>query len=180
MIVSIRGSNGSGKSTLVRRIVDLVPRSCEIAYPEDMNKKKPMAQILFPSEIRRIFVPGHYAIRNGGIDTMDLNYAYDVILKAHEDGADVLYEGHNYRDGAARLLLLRERGLDVRTVLLTTNLQECIASVRARGHGICDETITKIYLRCLRDNDKFAAAGIPAEKLDRDAALARVREWLEL
>jgi hypothetical protein len=126
-------------------------------------------------------VPGHYLIANGGVDTLrSLNEAYEMAERHHEQDMDVLLEGKCVSDGAARLIALRERGADARAVLLSTSLEECVASVRARGHRIVEMTIRRTRDKCLRDLERMRAAGVETRVASRAGALSLIGEWLGL
>lgn len=89
LIISLRGANGSGKSTIVRAIMaqashrqeQRIPQRqkpigywCEFACRADLPDTRPHA----------LYVPGHYEIANGGVDTLRyLDDAYAAIRRAH-------------------------------------------------------------------------------------------------
>lgn len=177
MIISLRGTNGSGKSTLVRATMQNYTVT-SIRYP-DPKKRKPMGCVCQLDKRRALFVPGHYEIANGGVDTLpSLQYAYELIYQHARLGMHVLYEGKNLSDGAVRLLELKSRRLDVRVVLLETPLEECIKSVRERGHKIAMKTIRHLYDKSSRDVDLMERKGVKVERLGRMEAFYKVNEWL--
>lgn len=180
MIISVRGASGSGKTHLVRQVMREYdgPRTT-ITYPAEERRRRPMGCVLGATPGPRLFVPGHYEIVNGGVDTLPtLDYAYRLIREHHELGFSVLYEGKNMSDGWQRVTEMHASGLPVRVVLLTTPLSECVASVRARGHQISEKSIQRVYDKCLRDAEHMRARGVPCFRLSRERALSTVRGWL--
>lgn len=180
MIISVRGTSGAGKSYLVRAVTAAwaTDGSVEIMYPAP-RKRKPAGQI-FRRGDRRLFVPGHYEIANGGIDTLpSLQYAYEMIYHHHEIGCDVLYEGKNMSDSTPPLIRLRdEYDWDARVVLLATGLEQCVEGVRKRGHKIAETSIAKTYRKCEKDFERFKAAGLICLKADREQAAQEILKWL--
>jgi hypothetical protein len=182
VIISLRGANGSGKSTLTRAVMERYRDVVEISYP---GRRRPVGQIcLHPrSDSASLFVPGHYQIANGGIDTMTLSAAYELIERHAALGLHVLYEGHNAEDGCARLLRLRDAGHDCRVVLLDVPPPACVAAVRARGHRIAAARIRALHAKLLRDVERFRRAGVETVSLSvlsRDEALRHVRRLLDV
>lgn len=187
MIVSVRGTNGAGKSHLVRTVFEryATDGGIKLQYPKIGRKKVRPYGAIFMRDKRRLFVPGHYEITNGGIDTIhSLPVAYDLIWKHHEIGCDVIYEGMNQDSATYLLALKKEYDWDVRVVLLSTPLAACVASARAQclavGHKINEETIRKIYAECERDYVKFADAGMRCARYNRETAAEEVFEWLTM
>jgi hypothetical protein len=177
MIVFIRGTNGAGKSTIVRRVKEMFDEVTQIEYPHP-HKKRPMGYVCLKGP-RQLFIPGHYEIGNGGIDTLpSLDYAYEMITKHHEIGLDVLAEGKNLSDGVARLLKLHHGGADVRVVFLKVPLATCIASVRKRGHKIKENTIRMLHERSGRDLERLKKAGVTVTADSRRIAEERIAKWL--
>jgi energy-coupling factor transporter ATP-binding protein EcfA2 len=187
MIISLRGTNGSGKSTLVRTIMAAYKVKTAIRYP---GKQRPRGYVCLrvfngeevPTPSTPLFVPGHYEIDNGGVDTLpDLDTAYELI-KTHalELGCDVLYEGKNMSDGAKRLLELRDAGLDVAVACIDIPVGNCVAAVRTRGHKIKVETIEKLHAKCQREMEKFKQEGIECFSGNRVTVLRTVRQWLKI
>jgi hypothetical protein len=181
MIINLKGTNGSGKSTIVHQIIKSYGIVNMVTYPLIERKRKPMGYLCWHKDsIRRLFVPGHYEIQNGGVDTLpDLEYAYKLILEHHQLGADVLYEGKNLSDGMKNITLMQHVGLDVRVIFLDLPLAACIRAVRKRGHMIAEETITKLYLKNLRDLEISRRAIEHTYHLTREEAKAKIQEWLK-
>lgn len=181
MIISLRGTNGSGKSTIVREVMRLYWNRIEIQYP---GRRKPTGYVLRPRQVsgRNLFVPGHYEIANGGVDTLpDLPTAYDLIKKHHLLGMNVLYEGKNMSDGVTHILgIMQENKPAIHVALIDEPVKKCVAAVRERGHKIKVETIEKLHAKSRRDCDALEKQGVTVFRGNRAAVLRQVREWLEI
>lgn len=178
MIISLRGTNGAGKSTIIRNLMDLYDTRITVAYPEQ-NKRRPMGYICIKDNQRRLFVPGHYEIANGGIDTLpSLDYAYELVLKHHEYAADVIYEGMNLSDGTKGILKMHAAKLDVRVIFIDHPIDACIQSVRDRGHGIAEKTIISIHKKLDKQYVQLRAAKVVCFKLSRLKAFTTAMDWL--
>jgi predicted ABC-type ATPase len=179
MIINIRGTNGSGKTTIVRQIVGCHETVTTIQYPPERgNKRRPLGY-LCARDTRRLFIPGHYEIANGGIDTIhDLEYAHKIILYHHSLGADVLYEGMNFTDKIDWIIRMHEAKLDIRVAFINHPVEACIKSVRKRGHAIRKETIRKLHTQSLNECTKIQALKIPCINLSRQGTLDNIKMWL--
>jgi predicted kinase len=182
VIISLRGTNGAGKSTLVRAVV-----ACYAQHADPLTapgRRKPLGQIWTRTAGpgAGLFVPGHYEIANGGVDTLrDLEEAYDLIRRYATRGHDVLYEGKNLSDGPTRLLELKREGYDCCAVLLNVPLGTCVSSVRARGHSISEKTIERLWHKSHRDCDALEHEGVPVHAFNfREQALDCVHRLLGL
>lgn len=177
MVISLRGTNGAGKSTIVRAIMAEWESLMRIKVHWRRN---PLGYLMTNGE-RQLFVPGHYEIANGGIDTLpDLDSAYDLIRQNAHARNDVLYEGKNMSDSSGRLIALsstigRE---NVHVIVIDIDVEECIRAVRERGHRIKEETIRAIHRRTIKQIGEFREVGIETHHLDRAAALEKVRSLL--
>lgn len=181
MIISLRGTNGSGKSTIVREIMRGYPRSIKIEYPGRRRPRGYLCQTGKVSDLRSLFVPGHYEIANGGVDTLSsLDEAYDLIERHAELGCHVLYEGKNMSDGVGRLLALRRAGYPVAVALIDEPVRKCVAAVRSRGHKIKRETIEKLHRKSHSQMATFQKEKIECFTGPRDQVLEQVRRWLKL
>jgi hypothetical protein len=180
MIVMIRATNGAGKSTIVRKIMEKYEKITTVRYPKGMDKKKPMGYICSrSSDTRHLFIPGHYEIANGGIDTMpSLDYAYQMIFRHHELGSDVLAEGKNFNDGLQRILSLYARKLDIRVMFIDHPVMACIEAVRNRGHTIRPETIVRLADKCEKEFKTLSKVGVQCNILPREEALDQIQKWL--
>lgn len=190
VVVSLRGTNGAGKSTLVRAVTSRL----RLAYHDTApGRRAPLGTVWWkPGDERSsgvsgsLYVPGHYEIANGGVDTLpDLTTAYRAIADYAESKVDVLYEGKNLSDGPARLVALhndvREHGVQCCAVLVQPPLEQCVASVRARGHSIKEDTIERLYRKSITDCMALERYGVDVHRFtDRAAALRKVLELLEI
>jgi len=181
MIINLKGSNGAGKSHLVRQIMKTYSRQIEMQYPPGRGRKRqPIGYLLQNGEKQKpLFVPGHYRIANGGLDTIqDLNVAYALILEHHNLGANVLYEGMNMSDGSTRILRLKFLVPDTRVILINPPLKTCVDSVKMRGHKISEKTIERLYHKGMRDIEKLKSGGVSCLVLSRQKALEQLTAWL--
>jgi energy-coupling factor transporter ATP-binding protein EcfA2 len=182
MIIKLLGTNGAGKSTLVRTIMrdyQVAGDVITVQYPSEEGRKLRPQGYICRANFRRLFVLGHYEIANGGVDTLpSLDYAYKLALTHHELGSDVMMEGKNFNDSAARTLILIKNKLDVRVVLLDLGVDLCIQSVRERGHNISEDTIRKLHKKSRDQYSIFQNAGATTFKGGRSQCLAEVRKWL--
>lgn len=177
MIITIRGPSGAGKSTLVRRLVEPLPPPLYVHAHE--RKKRPQYGIYLLGGPHKLIVLGHYLVGNGGIDTLSsLNEAYGLADRHAREGSHVLMEGKCMSDGVPQVQYLRYKHYDVRALVLTTDVETCIASVRERGHNIKRESIEKVHAKVQRAADTFESLGITTYRGDRDECLRQARTWL--
>jgi hypothetical protein len=188
----MRATNGAGKSTIVRKIMEKYNTIITVQYPKNLKKKKPMGYICVrDSNTRHLFIPGHYEIANGGMDTirccnasgsisaaLSLDYAYDEILKHHEIGCDVLAEGRNFNDGLQRIICMHAKKLDVKIMFIDHPVVACIKAVRERGHTIKEDTIVKLADKCEKEFITLRKVGVPCDSLPREEALEQIEQWL--
>jgi hypothetical protein len=174
MIISLRGTSGSGKSHLVRAVTNHYARHRNVFTD---GRSRPMYTIHGRNRNGGVLVtPGHYLIANGGVDTLpSLDEAYRIARWAAGCGHDVLMEGKNMSDGVKHAHALHADKIDIRVVLLNTPVEECIASVRSRGHNISPASIEKTAAKVRRDFDKFECRKFTG---DRQQCLEKVTEWL--
>jgi len=167
MIVSLRGTNGSGKSTIIRSVMKMYEIVEPIRVPD---RRKPIGYKLdIPTSL---YIPGHYEIANGGIDTLkSLDEAYDLIRHHHDAGFNVLYEGKNRTDGATRLMKFDP--CEVTIIIVDHPVHLCVESVRARGHAIKVETIEAIARKTTAQERIFTEAGYTVHRLGREDALSK-------
>jgi predicted kinase len=175
MIIALHGTNGAGKSTLARTIMS------EYETKEPLmatGRRKPLGYNLTMEGIPDLFVPGHYEIANGGIDTIkSLDDVYYLIQLANTQGKNVLFEGKNMSNGSGRILRHCLR-TNTRIILIDHPVDECIASVRARGHTIKEETIRKLHRKARLDAEVLTQHGYQVAVCDRESALETCRLWL--
>jgi hypothetical protein len=174
MIISLRGTNGAGKSTIVRTIMNDYRDRWEL---RTTGRRKPVGYRLSTPGQQDLFIPGHYEIANGGIDTLrDLNEAYELITEYDTIGCHVLYEGKNMSDGTQRISLFPTERIAV--IVVRHPIEGCIASVRARGHSIREESIRRVEQKCLRDAAVLSYNGFRVRGLCREDALEACRTEL--
>lgn len=178
MIISLRGPSGAGKSTLARAVFMQYARHKAVHTP---GRAKPLYVMHGDSTARVLVVPGHYEIGNGGVDTLGtLDDAYHIARWADNSRYDVLMEGKCMSDGTRHVLELKDEKRDVRVVCLNVDLEECIASVRARGHNISGQSIAKTARKVANNMEEFKCRGIQTFSGSRQQCLEEVRRWLGL
>lgn len=191
MIVTIRGTSGSGKSTLARRIMEHYPYG-EPAWTA--RRRNPLYYEMRRVDIesnhqlgRTLRVLGHYATPAGGGDTLDgLNQISELVQDAHDWGHDVLYEGLVVSSDFLRVEAMHRSDLPVAVIGLSTSLEECLDSVRARRAEKGNDA--ELNPKATEDKHRavelmmtrFQKAGVPTFVLDREAAYLKVCELLEL
>jgi hypothetical protein len=143
------------------------------------GRQKPLYEIHGRNPLGKCLVtPGHYLIKNGGIDTLpSLEEAYRIATWAERQGHDVLMEGKNMSDGVTHVNALTGKGLDVRVVVINTPVPDCIKSVRERGHKISERSIQKTFDKVMRDVTNFHCNVIIG---DRRSCLEQVCSWLNI
>jgi ABC-type glutathione transport system ATPase component len=183
VIISVRGPSGCGKSTLARAVMEQYDGETQIR--ED-GRRRPIGYLLHRMTGRRLFVPGHYEINNGGADTISsLDRIYEMI-EQYARRHDVLYEGKTMTDSAARALALVDAGHDVRVLHLTTPVAECARRVRRRlspngtPHMIAPSSIGRMDRRVRVLVRELTTRGVPCESLTLEVGVARALEMLEL
>lgn len=194
--INIRGTGGSGKSTLVQKIMKLY-RNSEVVHVE--GRKQPLfSQHWDTSVVSDVLrVPGHYNTACGGCDTIKTpDQVYSILNEAIDHTHHVLFEGIMVMDDVRRAVELDKRlkaetsptraGGRLHVIALTTPIEECLTAIRnrrtARGETkpLNEKNTRQRYERCLRGLTRLRDAGVAVEKLDRDAAYARVKELLGL
>lgn len=183
MIISLRGTNGAGKSTIVRAVMARYGHKSPVTAPK---RNRPIGYTLNRGDaFPELFVPGHYEIANGGVDTLhDLDWAYELIETFASKEFDVLYEGMNMSDGVHRIHRLGQKFEfdNVCAVSIQPPLEICVQSVRDRGHTIKYDTIERLHRKTQRDAATFMLEGkIQSSSFSsRTAALACVLNLLGL
>ena len=188
MIINVRGTSGSGKSTLIKAVMDLY-KGQKLRLKRE-GRKQPTGYVLQREDGgRSLFVPGHYEVACGGCDTLSgYEESYDMIRKADDEGMDVLYEGLLISGEAQRPIDLLTEGRDIRVVVLTTPIEECIASINARRQEKrgpdappVKEKNTRAKARAVELAVKrMTEAGIQCIPADRAAAQDLVRSLLAI
>lgn len=169
MIINVRGTNGAGKSTVVRQIMERYDRREPITRDD---RRRPLGYVCTSSSRRPLFIPGHYEIANGGIDTLGtLSQVMSLVWDAHDAGHDVVFEGKNMQDGTvtkmAARLFDREQ---IRFVTIAHPVELCILSVRARGHRIAEKTIRSVAAQIERRSAALVKSGYQTTSVSRDDA----------
>lgn len=174
MIINLKGTNGAGKSTVVRRIMRLYQDRMPIMV---QGRLKPIGYLLRQDGMTPLFIPGHYEIANGGIDTIrDIDVAYDLIKTHDASGRHVLYEGKNMQDRSRKISEFHPE--KIRIICIDHPVDECIKSVRERGHTIREDRIVDLAGKIAADVFLLRNFGYVVETLDREAAFERCRELL--
>lgn len=163
-VVFVIGGHGSGKTTAVRAIMgtDMTP----IMRP---GRKHPLGY-----HDKRKFVLGHYAVKMGGADTVrPLRYLHSTCHRWALDHHVVL-EGIGQAGIAEWVMrLLASHGGAV--LHITTPLEVCIASVRARGHTLSDEGVRVGYVRAYNIARKMEERGFTVHRETRDTIVSTLR-----
>lgn len=177
LVINIRGSNGSGKSTLVRRVLE-AHQAKPVMQP---GRARPIAYVCEAHDPRLAFI-GSYENPTGGADTITggIERIFSLVQTYADAGVNVLFEGIVAQHSATRLLAVREKH-DVEVVVLTTSLDDCVASVRerraARG-ATTDEfdpkNVVKEYKSVLSSTRRLRGDGVKIHEMDRDEALRYV------
>lgn len=153
---------------------------CISVTPISQLGRQPLGYVCRLPFEKTLFVPGHYEIANGGIDTLPhLSIAYDLIAK-HHNNSDVLFEGKNFTDRGKHLIKMLKDDVDVRVIFLDHPLDDCIASVRKRGHKIKNETIESLYKKCQDDFKTMYRHSMVCLYLTREQTLQQICKWLSL
>jgi thymidylate kinase len=190
MIINVRGTSGSGKSHLVRRIMELYPIKNRI-FTE--GRKQPVGYWLRRSELqekdRPLFVVGHYETACGGGDTITagIEEVYRMVRQAIDQGNDVMYEGLIVQNDAARCIELCQKNPNNHIViLLSTPIDECLASVQARraergnDKPLNPTNTEKSFKSTLAQRSRFRDAGVNWQHLGREQAFEVSKRLLGL
>lgn len=171
VIISIRGTMGAGKSTLVRRVMDRLGTPVPF-YPEGARVPSYLA---FDSGIS---VLGHYNnVKCCGVDTIaNLGIAYALAEHLHQTRGTVIMEGRCDGDGPRRISELAARGIDCRVLVLTTDIDTCVAGVKARGAKIQRSRIESNHRKIL--GHVFSVPRVFCG--DREQCYREAMTWLNL
>lgn len=177
IVINVRGACGAGKSTLVKNLLNELEfhdrPPCEWVHAP--RRRKPVGY-LFPE--KDLFVPGHYEIQNGGLDTIgDLNSAYRLIHKYVVLNRNVLFEGMNNRADEPHLSKLRDYA-SLSVVFLDRTAEECEEGFRTKGQKRNIEYVQATWRKAQREIAEFQHLSYDVHVLGRDEAAAFVREKL--
>ena len=188
-IVNVRGTHGSGKSTLVREIMKLYTDVKEV---RKAIRRRPLGYILqdwsfrHPIPYRDLFIPGHYETPCGGCDTITIvDDAYHIIEEYARKGYNVLFEGILAQHSMPNLRRLNEHFPGaIHVVVIDMPDEFAIEAVQYRRAAAGKpplgntDNIRKEARGVRNSVNKIADLGIPVDVLDREKALARVKELL--
>lgn len=182
-VVNIRGTHGSGKSTVVRRVLELLGDQ----VPEHVDgRTRPISYLCHSGRLR---VLGHYETPTGGCDTISKSEkTYELMRVSTLSGVNVLFEGILAQHSTGRLVELIKSTTDVdyKIVVLSTSLEECIASVKKRrdDRGVVGDfdprNVTREYKSVLSSTRRLEHDGVRVLRLDRESAFRDVCEILSL
>lgn len=129
--VNIRGTGGSGKTVVARTIAKLY-ESKKPVY--QVGRKQPVRYVLSHPDRRPLEMLGHYETACGGCDTLpNLDYIYELVRKALEEGHDVMYEGMLVSEDWRRADALgKDFPNQLHVIHLGTPVNECIDSINER------------------------------------------------
>jgi hypothetical protein len=186
-IINIRGTSGAGKSHLARRILALYPDR----IPNYVHgRRQPITYLCSrPGHHRPLLVLGHYEVEGGGADNVaQRDQAFAIMTEAVTAGTGVFWEGVVYSDEVTRTVDLertaQENGQRLYVILLTTPVEQCLADIRARRERAgnvkpLNEANTRSRVGAIqRACSRLRDAGVPVERLDREAAYLRCAELL--
>jgi hypothetical protein len=190
MIINVRGANGSGKSTVARRVLDLYRENgtaTPTMRPSRGNREpRPLYYTCQHPRLSELVILGTYENPTGGCDTIpDVETVFTLATTLHDGGVDVLFEGILAQHSSTRLINLA-RNRELRAIVLTTPMQDCVAAVKDRRAARGDErpfdptNVEREFQSVLSMTRRIVNAGVKVEKLDREAAFARCVELLTI
>jgi predicted ABC-type ATPase len=180
MIISLRGTSGSGKSSLVRRVTRHYEGGGVPHFVDGRRRAYYTTWSREPRSGTSLAILGHYDIANGGVDTLGtLDEAYDLARHLHGPTRDVIMEGKCMSDGVTHVSRLRHSGQEINVVHINTPVDQCIESVRKRGHNIAEDSIRRTNEKILRDMETIRGF-CHTFTGDREQCYRKVTEWLAL
>ncbi len=168
MILSIRGTSGSGKTHLAKTLL----HSTGIYGPPVSHHAKGRKQPYFYirphlSGGRDLVILGHYESATGGVDTISGNdIPFELAREHYSQNRDVFMEGLLLSAEQHRTARLHEDGIPVRLFYLSTSLEDCLASVRARREArgntapLNPDTTASRHRAIRTHPDRFRAKGL--------------------
>lgn len=188
MIIQIRGTSGSGKSTLVRNLIAAADH--KIKFKEE-GRKQPIGYLLGfdNSDVSlQITVPGHYETACGGCDTIpSMDRVFELVTTGTimTNVSHCVFEGLLASEEVRRTVELHKAFPgQLRVIHLTTPVEECLASIRARREARGDtrplkEDNTRNRVKVIdRACARLREAGVAVISADRDDAAAHLMTWL--
>lgn len=192
-VVNIRGTSGSGKSTVARRVIEHLVSAGH--HNHQVVGELGGKNRILGHQVGDVFFLGKYATDCGGVDSMSWKGAADDICDLVHHKAThgpVVFEGLMASSwGTGRLLDLWERcEKRVHVLMLTTSLEDCLASVNARRRGRAEregkeytpvnpENTRAKYHGSLKGAENLVARGMTTiERVGREEAYLRARELL--
>jgi hypothetical protein len=171
MIINVRGALGAGKSHTVRAVLD----RHIMGVIRQKGRRQPVGYIS-----KRLFIPGHYEIWMGGIDTFKtLEEPYKWIRTCAGKGINVVFEGKCQVRDVDALLRLKKFGLTI--IHLDVPCKDCIKGVRKRvsATDIKKGNIERSWRKAERDCKELQQAGVQVFRLKREAAIKKIMELLK-
>jgi thymidylate kinase len=184
MIVHLRGGNGAGKSFAARAIMNrfMIADPKKIFYSEELaddfsqfvraefrRRRSSIGTLCSSSDSVNLFVPGHYEIANGGVDTLQsVDSMIELLKYAQRRCWDVVCEGKNGQDLTIINRLMENFSRECLIfVRLDVDEDECVRSVRARGHSISESSIRSLHRRITARDSHIQAHGYKTMIVDR-------------
>jgi len=185
MIIQVRGTSGSGKSTLVKNVLAVAHRRTPF---KEEGRRQPIGYLASYEVGPTIAIPGHYETACGGCDTVpSMDKVFDLVVKsaAMPGVTHVLFEGLLASEEVRRTVELHKAFPgQLRVLQLTTEVEDCLASIRARREARGDarplkegntrNRVAVIDRACVR----LREAGVAVIRADRDDAAAHLMTWL--
>lgn len=173
VIVNVRGACGAGKSTLVKTVLDEeTMKHGFMKKIESPGRRKPIGYV-----VGNLFVPGHYEIQNGGLDTIgDLERAHFWIREFFRKGFSVLFEGMNQKRDDRYLEGIRN---DLAVVFVDIPIETCREGFAAKGQRRKQDYVKDTWGKARREQFRLRELGLRCFSEDtREKALERVRDIL--
>lgn len=131
-VINIRGTSGSGKTTIVKKIMDQYT-AVESVFRE--GRKRPLYYICRKLRHKDLAVLGAYENDCGGCDTItETDETFKLVGDLSAAGHDVLFEGLLLSGLVTRFVMLNSL-VPLKTVVLNTSLEDCLAAVNQRRLG---------------------------------------------
>lgn len=167
MIVFVIGGHGSGKTTAVRSVMQgLVPISVS-------GRKYPIGY-----ESDKLFVVGHYEIKNGGADTVrPLSLLQKTIDKHAKAGRKVVVDGIG-QAGIDKYMvpLMRKHGGLV--LYIETDVKDCERGIKDRGHKLSRDGVRRGWTRAANMAKRMEEQGIKVTRCTRANVSRKLKESL--